>query len=721
MSGSMSVSNRTRVAKLCKGCEVLEISQQALYSSSPAGNVTEWELDLDRKFSGTWPLLRDDLERMKESCDLCSHIYSLLYCWWLAVELDNMHTQDIHLSMFYLVQRTTNDRFKLQCLRVRVDAKGNKEFTLDCPITGVGSIPPSTTIDLAEPFTHLAPKSRGWIHTEIETCVRHHNHAHPQKGFVPDRLIKVDEVEPRLVITSDDPEFLLSDQQPKYAALTYCWGPSPHSDQQLKTTRRNIGDHLQVIPQDRLPQVAKDAITVTRELGISYLWIDALCILQDFGSDWNHQCTKMDNIYSNAHMTICSASSANCEEGFILKMDKTPAIRIHPLEPDGKSIFFTIYLPFFHYIATEDLYEAEWYERGWTFQERMGSSRIVTFGKQNLHFACQSVGHSMGFQREDLGRGFKMIYRDLLTDGDISLVYEAWDNDVAAEFSRFDMAFAHPTDILPSFAGIASLFHYRLKDTYLAGLWKGDLHRGLLWTTYRRFQEVSFKDLLIQLELPSPYVAPSWSWVAKSWVLSGRLNAVYFLPLLSEYIDNIRSEVEITEAKVVLKGSNPFGEIINAYLDIRGRILSPKEELKYVQVGDDELHPRQTLHLGDQYLADIEPDFVVKESLSCTGSLNVPISLLLVGNTLKRPEYRRETHTELKKQKRRKADNLQAPLGNGNKDGQPLGERLAYGLLIYPAKRPGEYYRVGTFMSEFEGTGRLAFFKKCEMRTLRLV
>ena len=454
----------------------------------------------------------------------------------------------------------------------------------------------------------------------------------------------------------------------------------------------------------------------------------------------------MDNIYGNAYVTICSAPSANCEDGFVFKKDKTPAIRMHPIRPDAKPTLFAIYLPFFHHYVAEDLDKAEWHMRGWTFQERMGSSRIVTFGQQNLHFACQDVGRSMGFQQDDLDRGFNMIDRDLLTEGEISLVYEGWDKNVVAEFSRFVMAFAHPTDILPSFAGIATLFHSRLHDAYLAGLWKGDLHRGLVWTSYRRFQGVSLKYLSKQLESPSPYVAPSWSWVAKSGALSGRLHAVYFLPLLSKYADNIRKEVEITDSRVVLKGSNPFGEITNAYVDIRGKMFPPKEDLKYVQVGDDEIDARKTLRLGDKYLVDIEPDFAVKETLSHTGSLDIPISFLLVGSTLKRPEYYRTTHIELRKQKKRKVDNPQVPLDNGNKNGQPLellgqvgsksdvdsaavgatelepeGERLAYGLLIHPAKILGEYYRVGTFMSELEGSGGLAFFNNCEMKRIRLV
>jgi len=159
---------------------------------------------------------------------------------------------------------------------------------------------------------------------------------------MPDRLIKVDEVEPRLAITCDDPEFLSIDQQPKYAALTYCWGPPPHSYQQLKTTRSNMGYHMQAIPQDKLPQVVKDAIRVTRELGIRYLWKDALCILQDDGSDRDYQCTQMDNIYGNAYVTICSASSANCEEGFVFKKDKTPAIRMRPIHPDVNPTLFAI-------------------------------------------------------------------------------------------------------------------------------------------------------------------------------------------------------------------------------------------------------------------------------------------------------------------------------------------------------------------------------------------
>lgn len=183
-----------------------------------------------------------------------------------------------------------------------------------------------------------------------------------------------------------------------------------------------MGYHMQAIAQDKLPQVAKDAIRVKRELGMRYLWIDALCILQDDGSDLDYQCTQIDNIYGNAYVTICSASSANCEEGFVFKKDKTPAIRMRPIHPDVNPTLFAIYLPFFHHYAPEDINKAEWHARGWTFQERMGSSRIVTFGQQNLHFACQNVGHSMGFQRDDLNRGFNMIDRDLLTDGETSLV-----------------------------------------------------------------------------------------------------------------------------------------------------------------------------------------------------------------------------------------------------------------------------------------------------------
>jgi hypothetical protein len=46
-----------------------------------------------------------------------------------------------------------------------------------------------------------------------------------------------------------------------------------------------------------MPATFFDATIITRELGYRYLWIDSLCIVQDFLEDWEAESQNMGNIY----------------------------------------------------------------------------------------------------------------------------------------------------------------------------------------------------------------------------------------------------------------------------------------------------------------------------------------------------------------------------------------------------------------------------------------
>jgi len=62
-----------------------------------------------------------------------------------------------------------------------------------------------------------------------------------------------------------------------YCALSYRWGPPEHA---FQTTRQNVDDMMSGIEWEQLPRLIQDAVTLTRWLGIPYLWVDALCIVQ---------------------------------------------------------------------------------------------------------------------------------------------------------------------------------------------------------------------------------------------------------------------------------------------------------------------------------------------------------------------------------------------------------------------------------------------------------
>lgn len=98
-----------------------------------------------------------------------------------------------------------------------------------------------------------------------------------------------------------------------YAALSYCWGPRTKGI--LETTKSTLSAFETAIPENTLPQTLKDAIFTTRQLNIRYLWVDALCTVQDSTQDKLEEIAKMEDIYQNAQVTIAAARAESCKEG----------------------------------------------------------------------------------------------------------------------------------------------------------------------------------------------------------------------------------------------------------------------------------------------------------------------------------------------------------------------------------------------------------------------
>jgi hypothetical protein len=89
-----------------------------------------------------------------------------------------------------------------------------------------------------------------------------------------------------------------------YIELRYYWG----STNPAVMTRQSLKDHIREIAFSGLPRTIQDLISITRRLGVQFLWVDALCIVQDSisGEDWIHESSKMATIYGNAYLTIAA-------------------------------------------------------------------------------------------------------------------------------------------------------------------------------------------------------------------------------------------------------------------------------------------------------------------------------------------------------------------------------------------------------------------------------
>jgi hypothetical protein len=174
-----------------------------------------------------------------------------------------------------------------------------------------------------------------------------------------------------------------------YLTISYCWGKKPEPTapvQPLLMRRDSLYELVVDIRLESLQQSIQDAIFVTRKLGFRYLWVDALCIIQDCEIDKDTEISRMASVYKNAAITIAASSSENSMDGFLSK-------RIRPYLPKD-----SLHIPILNGEKGTVYLSAEAYEpehpldkRGWTLQEFMLSSRMLIFSDYELLWQCKEV------------------------------------------------------------------------------------------------------------------------------------------------------------------------------------------------------------------------------------------------------------------------------------------------------------------------------------------
>lgn len=175
-----------------------------------------------------------------------------------------------------------------------------------------------------------------------------------------------------------------SDIQPKYLALSYIWGDV---QQPLLTQARYEQWQAQgALRHVEIPQTVRDAISLTQMIGYRYLWVDALCIVQDDDSNRHHQISQMHKIYQQAELTIIAADAKHCDHGLsgISSVNKRTQ-RHHTYQLPGMS-FERLPLS-----TRRSLETSPWRTRGWTFQEELCSRRALTVLPELILFTCSSA------------------------------------------------------------------------------------------------------------------------------------------------------------------------------------------------------------------------------------------------------------------------------------------------------------------------------------------
>ena len=157
------------------------------------------------------------------------------------------------------------------------------------------------------------PQCFQFIQNRLCNCSSHRGCPLPTGALLPKRIIDLGSDNESLSLYETSQDIGL------YAALSYCWGKSSTF---LKTTQSSLKIFKNHIPWEKLPRTLQDAIVITRKIGLKFIWIDCLCIIQDSRSDWEIEATKMGQYYCNAFTIIGASSSSDSQSGIFLNRPK---------------------------------------------------------------------------------------------------------------------------------------------------------------------------------------------------------------------------------------------------------------------------------------------------------------------------------------------------------------------------------------------------------------
>ncbi len=288
----------------------------------------------------------------------------------------------------------------------------------------------------------------------------------------------------------------------EYATLSHCWGENVS----LRLLEGTLEEFCRFISVSKLPRTFREAAFFASMLGIRYLWIDALCIIQDSDRDWSFEAVRMPIVYQNACVSLAANASSDGSGGLFRPSDPlltTPCM----FQPTWSG------LPSGRYLHVDDsawrrrVEQGLLNQRAWVLQERLLAPRTIHFAKDQVWWeccqvrACEKMPQGVVEERVPIGRDVTGSFAELCI-GQSASAGVCWVNLIQAYTS---CALSHPSDKLIAISGLAQVVGRvsgRQDNDYLAGLWRDDLPLQLLWRMKSGGKRLA------------QYRAPSWSWAS---------------------------------------------------------------------------------------------------------------------------------------------------------------------------------------------------------------
>ncbi|KAH7142036.1 heterokaryon incompatibility protein-domain-containing protein [Dactylonectria macrodidyma] len=371
-----------------------------------------------------------------------------------------------------------------------------------------------------------------------------------------------------------------------YIALSYCWGPRKNP---IVTTTESLSRHVNTgIKVSDLPETLRHAVHLTRLLNVKYLWIDALCIIQHDRDDWIREAAQMSSVYSQALLTIAADGATDTYAGLFRERSERHGTSVElpwPLEEpgDGAGPLRLHVTPTFRSFKDE-MESTPLSKRGWTFQERALSARIVHFTPEMCYWECKDacIGEDEEIGKYSVQDGFFHL-KDLLLppDGERALTKARMHDKWAWVVEKYtNRQLTNAGDLFAALEGIAMVFAEKdMLGKYCCGLWEDELLRHLLWYSSRP-EDGSWG---LPHRRPEQYRAPTWSWASIHGPVENPAIQIYFeyssagIQMTQQLGKDgllTHSILDVEAVSVEVEGSSGFGPVRSASLKAKG-ILCP--------------------------------------------------------------------------------------------------------------------------------------------------
>jgi hypothetical protein len=272
-------------------------------------------------------------------------------------------------------------------------------------------------------------------------CDTHENCMPDDETPMPSRVLAIcgDDTRPSVQLIES------KGQKGRYLALSHCWGSN--EKRPLRTTSENYHIHQIGIPFGDLPKTFQDTVEFAQGIGIRYVWIDSLCIIQGNSQDWHSEAANMGDVYWNATLVVAASGAKDSSKGLFISDRPLATVLRLPYRVGGecKGTFNMIQLP---RKRDREPRFGPLDQRAWTLQERYLGQRLVTFMPNCISWVCEKV---------------QVTESGALLDG-FPIREDNW-YSLLCEYTRRSLSFA--SDRVEAIRGIATFNQLHRKDRYV--------------------------------------------------------------------------------------------------------------------------------------------------------------------------------------------------------------------------------------------------------------